>query len=589
VVPSPTPAPPADTTRTTQTVLGVNVRKMLPHFEVYATLTPTTTGGSASVKVAQFSYANKADADATEAAAKRYAQDLEYRYTIAALGGASAQLEGWISAFCGAGKKILVGPDKGSVLACSEANIETIKGWAQNEVEYIDKQGVTQFFDRSDLIDVYELGGDTASLLAGELAFKAEDTVNGLLERYENAVRDGNPGDPSSLDAALSLDKKIRYLLAMIGGATPRSKTEARKIIDTQKATLLDTSKRLSKLASQAGFLAVHDPRLPLENGSMTTRIKGAVRFRERHPVGVIADEYDTRLNLFEDLYTSTGVKGKSGKGAVVELSLTTQKGRRDEMIDVPPRQYFIGRRTSSAPATSLFPTNKIWLKAVEDVPGEPSKAVLVWEGSSGRNSGTLSAEIPGGGFNRVLLDSLRLLPEQGKAPAPAAEAPYPFKVGDLIEKKDKRGADQIFRVTDNDALGSGSRYFGAGPVYPTLFPAIWEDIPPWSLIRVDEDGGLSGDWDDYKLWTPSENQKNVTKASKVLKELREAGVESITLKALERDYGVPSRGSSIASRIHTHWPTKKSRVLLYGRSSLRPSRRHSGESGPSIPIWKPL
>ena len=398
---------------------------MLPHFDVYVTLTPTPAGGSASVKVARFSYTDRADADAAQAAAERYAQDLEYRYTIALLDGASAHLEGWISAFCGAGKKILVGPGKGSVLACSKDNIETIQGWAQNDVEYIDKHSVTRSFGRSDLIDVYELGGDTASLLAGELAFKAEDTVNGLLERYENAVRDGNPGDPSSLDAALSLDKKIRDLLTGIRSATPPSKTEARKLIDTQKATLLDTSKRLSKLASQAGFLAVHDPRRPLKDGSMTTRIEDAVRFRERHPVGVITDDFATRLNLFEDLYTSTGVKGKSGKGAVVELSLTTQKGRRDEMIEVPPRQYFIDKRTSSEPATSLFATNKIWLKAVEDVPGEPSKAVLVWDGSSGRNNGTLSAEIPGGGFNRVLLDSLRLLPEQGKAPAPAP-APAP-------------------------------------------------------------------------------------------------------------------------------------------------------------------
>ena len=100
VVPSPTPAPPADTTRTTQVVLGVEVRKTLPHFEVYATLTPTTTGESSGIKMARFSYTDKADADAMEAAAERYAKDLENRQMIALLGGAPAQLEGWISTFC---------------------------------------------------------------------------------------------------------------------------------------------------------------------------------------------------------------------------------------------------------------------------------------------------------------------------------------------------------------------------------------------------------------------------------------------------------------------------------------------------------
>ena len=138
--------------------------------------------------------------------------------------------------------------------------------------------------------------------------------------------------------------------------------------------------------------------------------------------------------------------------------------------------------------------------------------------------------------------------------PTPAAaEAPYPFEVGDLIEKKETGGARQIFRVTENDAFEGGSRYFSAGPVHPTLFPAIWENIPPWSSIGVKEDGGLSGDWDDYKLWTPSEDQKNVTKASKVLRELREAGVESITLKALERDYGVRPR--EVINSLHNLYP----------------------------------
>ena len=545
VVPSPTPAPPADTTRTTQVVLGVEVRKTLPHFEVYATLTPTTTGGSASIKMARFSYRDKAEANATEAAAERYAKDLENRQMIALLDGAPAQLGGWISTFCNAGSKILVGSDKGSVLACSEATIETIKGWAQYAVEYIDKQGVTRSFGRSVLSDVYELGGDTASLLAGELAVKAEDTVNGLLKRYRNAARGGKPGDPSSLDAALSLDKKIRDLILMIRSATPPSKTEARKIIDTQKDERIDISNLLSELASQAGFLAVHEPRRPIKGRSMTTQIGGAVRFRERHPVGLIADEYDTLLNLFEDLYTSKDVKGKSGRESIVELSLTTQKGRRDEMIELPLRQYFIAKRTSSAPGTQLAAKNKIRLKAVDADPTGPSDIILVWEGDSqSKSSGTLSAQIQGESFSQIVLNSLRLLPEQGKAPAPAP--PYPFEVGDLIETKDKnriRGANQIFRVTENDALGSGVRYFRAGPVYPTLFPAIWEGIPPWGSFRVDEEGGLSGDWDDYKLWTASERQKNVTKASKVLRELREAGVESITEKALERDYGVPSRG----------------------------------------------